>query len=125
MRNTLILFTFMILLPSIVHTQKQLKSYAITSALDSISKEKRLVVLGVAKLDYLISDNQKLSRINHSLNEINERNAVYIMQIEGLNKELNEGLSKEIKRKKKWRNATLYSIGINVIFLTSLIFLGR
>jgi hypothetical protein len=82
-------------------------------------------VLGVAKLEYLISDNQNLSMINHSLNQINERNAVYIMQIEGLNKELNEGLSKEIKRKKKWRNATLYSIGINVIFLTSLIFLGR
>ncbi len=82
-------------------------------------------MLGVAKLEYLISDNQNLSMINHSLNQINERNAVYIMQIEGLNKELNEGLSKEIKRKKKWRNATLYSIGINVIFLTSLIFLGR
>jgi len=125
MRNTLILFTFMILLPSIVHTQKQLKSYAITSALDSISKEKRLVVLGVAKLEYLISDNQNLSMINHSLNQINERNVVYIMQIEGLNEELKKELNDEIKRKKKWRNATLYSVGINVIFLTSLIVLGR
>jgi predicted nucleic acid-binding Zn-ribbon protein len=84
-----------------------------------------LVVLGVAKLDYLISDNQKLSRINHSLNEINERNAAYMVQIEGLNKELNEELSEEIKRKKKWRKATLYSVGFNVIFLTSLYVLSR
>jgi hypothetical protein len=108
-----------------VHTQRQLKSYAITNALDSISKEKRLVVLAVAKLDYLISDNQKLSRINHSLNEINERNAVYIVQIEGLNKELNDELNAELKRKKKWRNATLYSVGFNAAFLTALIVLGR
>lgn len=108
-----------------MHTQKQLKSYAITSALDSVSKEKRLVVLAVAQLDYLITDNQNLSMINHSLNQINERNAAYIVQLEGLNKELNEGLSEEIKRKKKWRKATLYSVGINVIFLTSLIVLSR
>jgi hypothetical protein len=84
-----------------------------------------LVVLGVAKLDYLISDNQKLSRINHSLNEINERNAAYIVQIEGLNKELNDRLNEELKRKKKWRKATLYSVGFNVIFLTSLYVLSR
>lgn len=81
--------------------------------------------MGVAKLDYLISDNQKLSRINHSLNEINERNAAYIVQIEGLNKELNDGLNEELKRKKKWRKATLYSVGFNVIFLTSLYVLSR
>ena len=108
-----------------MHTQKQFKSYAITSALDSVSKEKRLVVLAVTQLDYLIIDNQNLSRINHSLNEINERNAAYIGQLEGLNKELNEGLSEEIKRKKKWRKATLYSVGLNVIFLASLIVLSR
>lgn len=108
-----------------MHTQRQLKSCAITSALDSVSKEKRLVVLAVTQLDYLITDNQNLSRINHSLNEINERNAAYIIQIEGLNKELNEGLNEEIKRKKKWRKATLYSVGVNVIFLASLIVLSR
>ncbi len=82
-------------------------------------------MLAVAKLDYLISDNKKLSMINHSLNEINERNAVYIVQIEGLNEELNEGLNEEIKRKKKWRKATLYSVVVNVIFLTSLYVLSR
>lgn len=108
-----------------MHTQNPLKSYAITSALDSSHKEKRLVVLAVTQLEYLISDNQNLSMINHSLNQINERNAAYIVQIEGLNKELNKELSEEIKRKKKWRKATLYSIGINVIFLTSLYVLNR
>jgi hypothetical protein len=81
--------------------------------------------LAATQLDYLITDNKKLSRINHSLNQINERNASYIVQLEGLNKELNEGLNEEIKRKKKWRNATLYSVGVNVIFLTSLVVLNR
>ena len=103
-----------------MHTQKQLKSYAITNALDSISKEKRLVVLGVAKLEYLISDNQKLSRINHSLNEINDRNAAYIVQLEGLNKELNDELNAELKRKKKWRNATLLLGSVYVLSILDL-----
>lgn len=108
-----------------MHTQRPLKSYAITSALDSSHKEKRLVVLAVTQLDYLISDNQNLSMINHSLNQINERNVVYIKQIEGLNEELKKELSEEIKRKKKWRKATLYSVGVNVIFLASLYVLNR
>ncbi len=82
-------------------------------------------MLAVTQLDYLIIDNQNLSMINHSLNEINERNVVYIMQIEGINEQLKEGLNEEIKRKKKWRNATLYSVGINAVFLTALIVLGR
>lgn len=82
-------------------------------------------MLAVTQLDYLIIDNQNLSMINHSLNQINERNAAYIGQLEGLNKELNEGLSAEIKRKKKWRKATLYSVGLNAIFLASLIVLNR
>lgn len=80
-------------------------------------------MLAVTQLDYLIIDNQNLSMINHSLNEINERNAAYIMQIEGINEELNDGLNAELKRKKKWRKATLYSVGINVIFLGSLYFI--
>lgn len=84
-----------------------------------------MVVLAVAKLEYLISDNQKLSRINHSLNEINERNSAYIGELEGLNEELKNELNAELKRKKKWRNATLYSVGINAVFLTALIVLGR
>ena len=125
MKSKLILFTFMILLPLIAHTQKQLKSYAITSALDSVSKEKRLVVLGVTHLEYLITDNQKLSAVNHSLNEINERNASYIAQLTEQNVQLNSELSGQIKSKKKWRKATLYSVGVNVIFLASLYVLNR
>ena len=81
--------------------------------------------MAAIQLDYLIIDNHNLSMINHSLNEINERNASYIVQLEGLNKELNEGFNEEIKTKKKWRNATLYSVGCNVIFLASLYVLSR
>lgn len=125
MRNALILFTCMILLPSIAHTQKQLKSYAITSALDSVSKEKRLVVLGVTHLEYLISDNEKLIAVNHSLNEINERNTVYIEQLTEKNVQLNSQLTGQISNKKKWRKATLYSVGLNAIFLASLYALSR
>ena len=125
MRNALILFTCMILLPSIAHTQKQLKSYAITSALDSVSKEKRLVVLGVTHLEYLISDNQKLIAVNHSLNKINELNAFYIAQLEGELVVLKDINKREIGRKKKWRKATLYSVGLNAIFLASLIVSNR
>lgn len=125
MRNALILSICMIALPLIAATQKQLKSYAITSALDSVSKEKRLVVLGVTHLEYLISDNQKLIAVNHSLNEINERNTVYIGQLTEKNVQLNSELTGQISNKKKWRKATLYSVGLNAIFLASLYALSR
>ena len=81
---------------------------------------------------YLNSDNQKLSRENQALTKINGRNELYIGQIErnlrdikDINKGLNEGLNEELKRKKKWRRATLYSVGLNLTFLTSLIVLNR
>jgi hypothetical protein len=132
MKRKLILFICLIALQSIAHTQRQYKSYAITNALDSISKEKRLVVLGVTQLNYLIIDNQKLCQENQALTKINERNELYIGQIErelrdikDINKGLNEGLSEELKRKKKWRRATLYSVGLNITFLASLIVLNR
>lgn len=125
MKNALILFICMIALPSIAHTQKQLKSYAITSALDSISKEKRLIVLGITHREYLISDNENLRAINDSLNEINERNAANIGQLTQQNVQLNSELSGQIKSKKKWRKATLYSVGLNAIFLASLYALSR
>jgi hypothetical protein len=115
----------MILLPLIAHTQRQYKSYAITNALDSISKEKRLVVLGVTQLNYLIIDNQKLCRENQALTKINERNVLYIEQIERELSDLKHINDKEIERKKKWRKATLYSVGFNAIFLTSLYVLNR
>jgi len=81
---------------------------------------------------YLNYDNQKLSRENQALTKINERNVLYIAQIErdlsdikDINKGLNEGLNEELKRKKKWRKATLYSLSINAVFLASLIVLSR
>jgi hypothetical protein len=76
-------------------------------------------------MEYLVIDNDKLLIQNKSLTEINERNASYITKIDGLNKGLNEELNKEISRKKKWRNATLYSLGFNAAFLTALIVLSR
>ena len=65
---------------------------------------------------------------NHSLIKMNAVNESYIEQLEahlshlrqvneGLSEELNEGL----RAKKKWRNATLLIVGVNVIFLTSFV----
>jgi hypothetical protein len=74
---------------------------------------------------YLNSDNQKLSRENQALTKINERNVLYIEQIERDLSDLKHINDKEIERKKKWRKATLYSVGFNAIFLTSLYVLNR
>jgi hypothetical protein len=100
--------------------------------LDSLSKERRLVLLAVNKMYFLSADNQKLCQENQALTKINELNVSYIAQIErdlshieGLNEGLTKGLNEELKRKKKWRKATLYSIGLNAIFLASLYVLSR
>jgi hypothetical protein len=82
-------------------------------------------VLGVTQLNYLIIDNQKLCRENQALTKINERNVLYIEQIERELSDLKHINDKEIERKKKWRKATLYSVGFNAIFLTSLYVLNR
>jgi len=82
-------------------------------------------VLGVTRMEYLNTDNQKLSRENQALTKINERNELYIGQIERDLSDIRQVNDRNIKAKKKWRKATLYSVGINVIFLTSLIVLSR
>ena len=82
-------------------------------------------MLAINKMYYLNSDNQKLSRENQTLTKINERNELYIAQIERDLSDLKHINDKEIERKKKWRRATLYSVGINAIFLTSLFVLNR
>jgi hypothetical protein len=115
----------MILLPLIVHTQRQYKSYAITSALDSLSEEKRLVVLGITRMEYLNADNKKLSQENQALTKINEINVSYIAQIERELTDIRQVNDRNIEAKKKWRRATLYSVGLNVTFLASLIVLSR
>ena len=82
-------------------------------------------MLGVIQLNYLIIDNQKLSRENHALTKINERNELYIGQIERELSDIRQVNDRNIEAKKKWRKATLYSVGLNAIFLTSLYVLSR
>ena len=91
-----------------------------------------MIVLAVTKMAYLQEDNAQLYLINDALIEKNLHNESYIGQLEGdlrdikdINKGLNEGLNEELKRKKKWRQATLYSVGFNAIFLASLFVLSR
>jgi len=82
-------------------------------------------VLGVTQLNYLIIDNQKLSQENQALTKINERNVSYIGQIERELTAIRQVNDRNIEAKKKWRKATLYSVGVNVTFLVSLIVLSR
>ncbi len=107
MKNKLILFICLIALPLIAHTQVQFKGFSNSKALDSLSIERRLVVLGVKSLDYYIHLNDINSRIIRTQSEVIVYNEGYIRQLEGLNKGLNEGLNEELKAKKKWRKATL------------------
>jgi hypothetical protein len=82
-------------------------------------------VLGVTQLNYLIIDNQKLSQENQALTKINELNVSYIAQIERELSDIRQVNERNIQAKKKWRKATLYSVGLNAIFLTTLIVLSR
>ena len=125
MKNKLILFICLTALPLIAHTQKLSKDFSNSKALDSLSVERRLVVLGVKSLDYYIHLNDINSRIIRTQSEVIVYNESYIRQLEGLNKGLNEGLNEELRAKKKWRKATLYSIGLNAIFLGTLYVLSR
>ena len=125
MKNKLILFIYLTALQSIAHTQVQFKGFSNSKALDSLSIERRLVVLGVKSLDYYVHLNDINSRIIHTQSEVIVYNEGYIRQLEGLNKGLNEGLNEELKAKKKWRKATLYSLSFNAIFLGTLYVLSR
>jgi hypothetical protein len=58
---------------------------------------------------------------NQSLTKMNAINVAYIEQLEGLNEALSEELNEGLRAKKKWRNATLLIVGVNVIFLTSFV----
>jgi hypothetical protein len=86
-----------------------------------LSIERRLVVLGVRSLDYYIELDKNNRSIIHTYAQLNEHNVRYIAQLEGINKGLSEELNKELRAKKKWRNATLLISGANVIFLTSFV----
>ena len=121
MKRTLILFTFLIALPLIAHTQKQFKDSLNWKDLDSLSIERRLVVLGVRSLNYYIELDKNNRSIIHTYAQLNEHNVRYIAQLEGLNAALSEELNEGLRAKKKWRNATLLIAGANVIFLTSFV----
>lgn len=95
------------------------------NALDSLSEERRLVLLAVNKMYYLSADNQKLSQENQALTKINERNELYIGQIERELSDIRQVNDRNIEAKKKWRKATLYSVGLNLTFLASLYVLNR
>ena len=82
-------------------------------------------MLGVTQLNYLITDNQKLCQENQALTKINGRNVLYIAQIERNLTDIRQVNERNIQAKKKWRKATLYSVGLNVTFLASLIVLSR
>jgi hypothetical protein len=124
MKRTLILFTFLIALPLIAHTQGQFKDSLNWKGLDSLSIERRLIVLGVRSLDYYIELDKNNRSIIHTYAQLNEHNVRYIAQLEQQNVNLNTQLTEQLKAKKKWRNATLLIGGANVIFLTSF-FLGK
>jgi len=74
---------------------------------------------------YLSADNQKLSQENQALTKINELNVSYIAQIERDLNDIRQVNDRNIEAKKKWRRATLYSVGLNAIFLTTLYVLSR
>ena len=125
MINKLILFICLIALQSTALTQVQYKGFSNSKELDSLSIERRLVVLGVKSLDYYVHLNDINSTIIRTQSEVIVYNEGYIRQLEGLNKGLNEGLNEELNRKKKWRKATLYSLSFNAIFLGTLYVLSR
>jgi hypothetical protein len=125
MKNKLILFICLTALPLIAHTQKLSKDFSNLKELDSLSIERRLVVLGVKSLDYYVHLNDINSRIIRTQSEVIVYNEGYIRQLQGDLSHLKQVNDTEIKHKKKWRKATLYSIGLNAIFLGTLYVLSR
>ena len=124
MKRTLILSILWIALPLIAHTQRQYKDSLNWKELDSLSIERRLVVLGVRSLDYYIELDKNNRSIIHTYAQLNAFNVRYIAQLEQQNEQLNAQFDEQLRAKKKWRNATLLIGGANVIFLTSF-FLSR
>ncbi len=78
-------------------------------------------MLGVRSLDYYVVVNSNLRLENQSLTKMNAVNESYIEQLEAHLSHLIQVNEDEIRAKKKWRNATLLIVGVNVIFLTSFV----
>lgn len=85
--------------------------------LDTLRIERRLVVLGVTRMEYLQADNDHLSMINHSLHDLIAHNESYIGQLESdLTKKV-DIISKKEKRIRGWRTVALVEGSILVIIL--------
>lgn len=73
--------------------------------------------MGVTRMEYLQADNDNLSMINHSLNEIISHNVQYIAQLQGDISQKKDIISKKEKHIRGWRTAALIEGGILVIIL--------
>lgn len=73
--------------------------------------------MGVTRMEYLQADNDNLTMINRSLNEIISHNVQYIAQLEGDISQKKDIISKKEKRIRGWRTAALVEGGILVIIL--------
>ncbi len=120
MKNKLILFICLIVLPLIAHTQKQSTGFSNSKALDSLSIERRLVVLGVKSLDYYVQLNEINSRIIRTQSEVIVYNESYIGQLQADLSHLKQVNEFEIGRKKKWRKATLLLGSVYVLTILAL-----
>ena len=100
----------------------QYKDSLNSKGLDSLSIERRLVVLGVRSLDYYIELDKNQRSIIHTYAQLNAFNVRYIEQLEQQNEGLNEELNEGLRAKKKWRNATLL-IGSIYVFTAAIIYL--
>lgn len=74
-------------------------------------------MMGVTRMEYLQADNDNLTMINHSLNEIISHNVQYIAQLEGDISQKKDIISKKEKRIRGWRTVALVEGGILVIIL--------
>jgi len=125
MKNKLILFILWIALPLIAHTQKQYNDFNNSKTLDSLSVERRLVVLGVKSLEYYVSLNGLNQRILSTQRDIILHNEKEIARLNEQNTTLNAQLTEQLRAKKRWQKATLYSVVLNVTFLGTLYVLSR
>lgn len=70
--------------------------------------------------------NSKIIRTQREVIVHNEKEIAQLtQQNEGLREGLREALNEGLRAKKRWQKATLYSVGLNVIFLGSLYVLSR
>ena len=107
----------MTLLPLIVHTQKQYKTLEYSKVKDTLSIERRLVVLGVTKMYYLQQDNDLLKSENHSLMLLNKHIKAENAQLDMQIRTLNDDLTEQERKKRGWRTAAFISSALFIVTL--------